>query len=186
MDDPLDFLHTAEVGTLLLVTAAAAYTWSRLFPRLLTKESPHGIVSLQLAFTARKAHAVIDCWRVRHLDGAAKRAQYIDLLFIVFYASALGLLAIAAGRAADSSGLLNPSDAGTAAAWLAIGAWVAGLCDFVENGGLLLQLSSNAKGRLSGVLVAATSTVSTLKWSLALGAGLASLGILARSALAAL
>jgi hypothetical protein len=172
--DPLDFLRTAEAGALLLVAAGAAATWTRLFPRLRTAAAPRGIVSLQLAFTAARAKAVIESWRARHLDGAARRSLFVDVPFVVFYAWTLGLLAVLAGRAAAGSDLLTPGDADTAAAAVAIGGWVAAFCDLVENGGLWLQLS----GRTSGVLTAATSTVSAVKWLLAIGSGVASVVVL--------
>jgi hypothetical protein len=174
MDDPLGFLRTADDGSLLLITTAAALTWTRLFPQLNTKQAPCGIVSLQLAFTPSKAAAVIDSWRQHHLDGPAKRSLFTDLGFIVCYAWTLGLLASIAGRAAHASGLLNAQDAHTAAAALAISGWTAAFLDIAENGGLWLQLA----GHLKPPLTAASSTVSASKWFLAFGSVLASIDLL--------
>jgi hypothetical protein len=136
-----------------------------------------GIVSLQLAFTPARARAILASWRARHLDGAATRSLFVDVPYIVLYAWALGALAALAGRAAAGDGFLSPADAATAAAWLAIGAWIAAFCDLVENAGLWLQI---AKGR-AGVLTPLTSAVSAVKWALAIGSGLASVSILLAS-----
>src|SRR5438874_293647 len=132
MDDPLGFLTTAEVGTLLFVATGAAVACSRLFPRLTTEVATRGIVSLQLAFTAARANAVVGSWRKQQLEGAARRSLLVDFPFIVSYAWALGLLAVIAGRAADASGRFDPMTADTTAAALAIAGWAAGFCDLVE------------------------------------------------------
>jgi hypothetical protein len=174
--DPLAFLRTAEAGVLVLVTGAGAVTWTRLFPDVKTDEARWGIVSLQLAFTPAKARAILESWRARHLGGAAQRSLFVDVPYIVLYAWALGALATLAGRAAAGDGLLSPRDAATAAAWLAIGAWVAAFCDLVENVGLWFQI---AKGLTA--LTIPTSVISTVKWALALGSLLASISILLAS-----
>jgi hypothetical protein len=177
MGDPLDFLRTAEVGTLIAITGAAGVTVGRVFPSLAPRKAHRGMVALQLAWTKEKADAVIGFWRKRNREQAAKRAVYIDFAFIVFYSFGLGVLAVIAGRAAHAGGLLAGSDADTFGAALAIAGWVAGFCDCVENGGLLLMLS----GRTSQPLPGATSLVSSVKWLLAAGSLLGSLGLLVAS-----
>lgn len=178
MDDPLGFLRNTEVGTLLLIATGSAITLMRLFPQLKTNQAPCGIISLQLAFTSKRAGSVIRSWRQHHLEGPARRSLLTDLLFIVCYAWMLGLLASFAGRAADASNLVGQQEARTLAAALAISGWTAAFLDTAENGGLWLQLSRTP----NVVLTAATSTVSAAKWFLAFGSGLASLALLIASA----
>jgi hypothetical protein len=127
MEDPLDFLRTAEAGTLLLLTTAGALTCSQLFPSLRTGAARRGVISLQLAFSVKRARAVLDSWADQHLDGAAKRSQYVDFAYIALYAWALALLGVLAGRAVGDE-LLSASNTRTAAAILAIAAWIAGAC----------------------------------------------------------
>lgn len=182
MDDPLEFLRTAELGTLLAIATGAAITTSQLFPDLTTKQAPKGIVSLQLAWTKERARKVISSWRTHRLDRAANRSLLVDGPFIIFYSVALGLTAVLAGRAAEVSNLLSGDRADTIGSALAIAALVAGLCDFIENGGLALQLH----GRLGQPIPGTTSSISALKWLLAFAVGVASLVLLIASAIKAL
>jgi hypothetical protein len=178
VDAFFDSLRSAELSTLFAITFGSSLVWSRLFPRLRTDVAPGGIVSLQLAWTSPRASSITRSWRERHLEGAARRSIYVDFPFIVLYSFAIAFLALLAGRAADASSLASSDTASSAAAAAAIAAWTAGLCDYLENGGLLLIL----RGTTGQPLPALTSTLSAVKWLLATGAGLFSLGLLIASA----
>jgi hypothetical protein len=173
-------LRGSEVATLFAISAGAALTFMRLFPNLKTAVAKKGIVSLQLAWSSARANAVIGSWRERHLDGSVKRSIYVDVLYIAGYSFAIAFLALLAGRAARASGLFSAHTADLTADFVAIGAWVAGACDCLENGGLLLLLRSTDQP-----VPALTSSVSTIKWLLAPTAALFSIGVLVASAVAA-
>jgi hypothetical protein len=174
MDGPLGFLRTAEVGTLLTVTAAATVVCARFFPPLATRTASKGIVSLELAWTQNRVAEVTDSWRVERLERAAQRSVSLDFLFIALYAATIALLGVMAGRAATASGLLSSEHADTVGTALAIAPLAAGLCDCVENVGLLALLS----GHLQQPIPAVTSAVSLSKWILVAASLMGSLGIL--------
>jgi hypothetical protein len=167
MCDPLSWLRTSEVGMLLLLSSAAALAWMTLFPNVNTRQAPRGVISLQLAFTAEKAEAILASWRRRHLDGPARRSQFTDFGYILCYLFVLALLGVISARAAHASGFLGRGHAQTAAALLAIGALATAFLDVVEDIGLLVQIGKGARAKPGALLVAATSSVSAAKWTLA-------------------
>jgi hypothetical protein len=138
-------------------------------------------VSLELAWTQRRAGEIIKSWRDRHLNQAATRSVRLDFLFIVLYAAALALLGTLAGRAAGGD-LFSGEHGETLGGLLAIAAAAAGVCDYIENAGLLRMLS----GHLRQPIPFATSAISSLKWLLVAGSLLGSLGFLIASLAAAL
>ena len=92
---------------------------------LMTPPAPSGIISLQLAWTPGKAATMLGSW-----DGTAR--QYaafglgFDYLFMCVYALALALGAlVAAGR--------HPGWFARLGAWAAYGAFLAAICDGLEN-----------------------------------------------------
>jgi hypothetical protein len=172
------FVRTPPVAALFVTALAATAVLSRRFPRLKTPEARFGIVSLELAFTRRRAQAMIASWRSRGLEAAAKRSLLIDLPYIGCYTSALTLSAVLSGRAGAGSGVLSREGAHEATTVLATAAVAAGLCDLLENGGLWLELS----GHTGGVTVGATSAISAGKWLLILGSAVGSLTTLLASA----
>ena len=180
MDAFFDHSRGSELATLFAISAGAALTFMRLFPNLKTAAAKKGIVSLQLAWSSARAKAVIESWRERHLDDSVKRSIYVDFLYIAGYSFAIAFLALLAGRAARASGLFSTHTADLMGNIVAIGAWVAGACDCLENGGLLLLLRSTDQP-----VPALTSSVSTVKWLLAPAGALLSIGVLIASAVAA-
>ncbi len=181
MDAFFDSLRGSELAILFTIGAGAAATCVRLFPNLKTAAARSGIVSLQFAWTPARAAAITDSWRARHLDGSTRRSLYIDFFYIAGYGTAIAFLALLAGRAAKTSGFCSSHTADLTADFVAIGAWSAGLCDCLENGGLLLLL----RGSTQQPVPALTSTVASIKWLLALAAALFSVALLIASAVTA-
>ena len=173
MDDPFHFLRTDELITLVVVTAGLTALCARFFTPLATTEARRGIVSLQLAGNWCRAHAIVASWRAERLHGAAARAIKLDFLLILLYVSALGLLGLLAGRVGDEE------SAGT---WLAVAAVAAGICDCIENIGLLAMVN----GRKNPAIAPATTALAVLKFLLLLVSVLGSVGIFALSALGVL
>jgi hypothetical protein len=117
------------VGTLILVAV-----FQSIHAPLRTAPAPFGIVSLQVAWTAEKAQAILDSW-----DATARlHAAFglgIDYLFMAFYGLTLALGALlAAGR--------HPGWFARAGSWVGWGALLAAVADGNENAGQYLQLFS--------------------------------------------
>lgn len=127
---------------------------------LKTPDTSMGILNLEFANTAEKADAVVHAWSTGiHADNItiAKNNTYWDFLFLFFYS---GFLFVACRKiAANISGPVAK-----AGYLIAAGALLAGFLDILENAGMLLTLS----GQGSSVIAFATSTVSIIKWTLAL------------------
>jgi hypothetical protein len=183
VDAFFDHLLGSELAILFTIAAGCALTSMRLFPSLKTNVAS-GIVSLQLAWTSERAAAIVGSWRERHLEGAAKRSLYVDyFLYIPCYTAAITFLALLTARAVKVSGLswFSAHSADLTGDFTAAAAWIAGTCDCLENVGLLRQLG----GATDQPVPALTSTVSMIKWVLALAAALFSLTLLIASAVAA-
>jgi hypothetical protein len=171
----------AELATLFTISLASSIVWMRVFPRLRTPAT-RGIVKLQLARTTSRANAIVRAWREQHLLGRAKRSLIVDFPYIASYSFAIAFLALLAGRAAATSGLMSSDTANVSADATAIAAWSAGFCDLLENAGLVLLL----RGVTGQPAPAITSFFAGIKWFFAPAAALFSLGLLSVSALKAL
>lgn len=146
--------------------------------------APHGIVSLELGWTGAKDSAIIQSWKADTSDPLAtnecqtsplpiNRLQiarfdtYLDYLFIFLY-TALAIIIIASLQT-------NIRQAGTPFSNLLLAlAIIAGLCDCVENGGLLnfisegIEQQGNAPPAASTFAITATITsiAASIKFSI--------------------
>jgi hypothetical protein len=180
VDAFFESLRGSELAILFTICAGVALTCMRLFPDLKTSVARRGIVSLELAWKSSRAGSIISSWRQKHLEGAAKRSIYLDFVYIPFYSFSIAFLGLLAGRAAET-GLFSSHNADLTADFVAIGAWTAGFCDYLENGGLLLLLGRTTDQPIPAI----TSWVSAIKWALVLLAPPFSIGLLIASAIAA-
>ena len=91
--------------------------------------SPHGILSLEFAFTAKKAQDIVKDWSKANVLNAAIYLQWLDFLFITAYSITLSLLCILATKLLPN---FNPQwlSAGIILAW---GQLAAALFDVIEN-----------------------------------------------------
>ena len=116
---------------------------------LRTAESPAGIVSLELAWSAEKAEAIIASWEARAGLYAAFGLGF-DYFFMIAYAVAIALgTLLAAGR--------HPGRFARLGAWLGIAAILAAVCDAVENMGMSNQLLQGEYGWAPFVSACATA-----------------------------
>jgi len=136
MKHPLDFLPANSRKPLfwgfLAWTLVLLFLFQPLNRPLMTAAAPSGIISLQLAWTADNAQVILDGWDANTRLFAAFGLGF-DYLFMPVYALALALGALlAAGR--------HPGWFAKLGGWAAFGAFLAALCDGVENLGQFHQL----------------------------------------------
>lgn len=114
-------VFAAALGVIVL--AGPASDWNRL---RFDPESPHGIVSLELASTPSEAESIVARWDKEARVEGAVTAVHWDFAFLVSYGIGLALLCLWTSR-----------KLGRVVAALAL---VAALCDAAENLGLLTEL----------------------------------------------
>ena len=126
------FWVLAAVSVLLLVVLNLAGA------NLVNDQAPYGIVSFELAGSTEKAGAILTSWN----DAARISAAFnlvLDYLFMLAYATAIGLGSLVAGEALARRGWplarLGP--------WLGWALILAALCDAIENRALWLVLNSS-------------------------------------------
>jgi hypothetical protein len=145
------------VAGVLLVTSVAAGIAMRPSIRTMKAHGGKGIVALELARTPDDVATIRRVWGPRG-DAAARTSIWIDFVLVAGYA---GLLAFVAGWTAVSlDGIGRPGWARFAAV-LMVAFAVAGLCDVVENAGMLAELagSPDEVRRHLPMLVSALATV---------------------------
>jgi hypothetical protein len=123
--------------------------------RLFGPSVPWGMVSFELARSRVRALAILAAWsRAGVLDDAV-RSVWLDYGFIFFYSNALALacVMVAEGRPGR-----HPSRAGLFLAW---GAWLAGVCNVVQDVAMLATL-----GRQEGSWPAVAFYSSVTKFAL--------------------
>jgi hypothetical protein len=119
---------------------------------------PHGIIGLELAFTAINAGAIVETWAGPKHDVAVNQVL-LDYIFIAGYTCSLIFICL---NAADRARLRGRSDLANAAEFAALGALLAGALDCIENIGLLLTLTRP----ISTLVVLVTSLTATAKFAL--------------------
>ncbi len=127
---------------------------------LKTKDTPLGVLNLELAFNSANTATVLNAWAPNtSVDNiaVAKKNTWLDFIFIFFYPIFLFLASKAISR--SFGGWF-----GRAGKLVAKAAILAGLLDVIENTGMLLSLS----GKGSAAIVLCTSVCSSIKWTLAL------------------
>ncbi|HRI20164.1 MAG TPA: hypothetical protein PLA68_04400 [Panacibacter sp.] len=97
---------------------------------------PHGIVSLELAFTVLKTKGIIAAWQQKGLLETAVKNVYIDFAFLITYSVFLYLciLTLVRNQSKKISGLGK---------WIARGALLAGVLDALENISMLQILKED-------------------------------------------
>jgi len=126
---------------------------------LKTPATPKGIINLEFAYTGAKASAIINSWAntgaINNVS-VAKINTWLDFIFLVFYS--LLLYNACKLLAGNFSGFIF-----SMGQIIAKGALAAGICDVLENAGMLLILH----GYISDVFTMLTFIFSIIKWILA-------------------
>ena len=129
---------------------------------LKTPATPKGIIDLEFAYTGAKASAIINSWSSTGAINnvrVAKINTWLDFIFLFFYSfllyNACKLLAGNFSGFIFSMGQI-----------IAKGALAAGICDVLENAGMLLIL----QGHISDAFTMLTFIFSIIKWILAFAA----------------
>ena len=143
---------------LLLIIGASLLMW-RLSaigkPLSIKGAAPWGIVSIELAWTTKKAGQIVDAWNERGYLHTASQQTYLDFLFLLIYPLALSLAcAMLAGTGSGSM-----TTAGMALSWSVL------LCtplDAIENVLILRML----KGNTGFPIPLLTSLAAALKFAL--------------------
>lgn len=146
------FLFT---GTLVMLFVMA-YTGKP----LKTAATPIGILHLEFAFNKTQARAVLNAWDTTstggiYLLGQAKKNTWLDFIFLYFYSSLLFYCCKTISE-------INTGFTRRLGKWLAVAALIAGLCDILENTGMLLVLNNY----LYNFICLGTVIFSSLKWTL--------------------
>ena len=165
MSDPLDFIATAELGIVLGIALVGVYTAGRLLMAVGPADPEVKPVKLELPGSSANAKRLVEAWEKRGALGAVKRWVYADFPFLLAYGVAIAALGSLAGRAANDA---------TLGAVFTYAGLAAALLDVFENFGMLAMIGKHVKQPLP----AATTLVSAVKWVLALGGALGSLGVL--------
>ena len=151
------FFPIVAVGSLVMVIVM-----SKTSATLKTSATPLGILNLEFAYNGAKAGTVLNAWQPNEkIDNieVAKFNTWLDFIFLFFYSlflfKACKILSGTYKGALQKTGLL-----------LANGAILAGLLDILENAGMLFTL----QGNINNAILLLTTTVSIIKWILALAA----------------
>jgi hypothetical protein len=119
------FITASSIGTFAIASKLSKIGQPLTIPGI----SPHGILSLEFAFTEKNALKIVKAWSDANILSRAIDLQRLDFLFIAAYSTTLGLLCILATK------LLSNLDS----RWLWIGVgltWgqlAAALFDVIEN-----------------------------------------------------
>jgi len=142
----------------ILGTGFMMYIMSQTSTLLKTPETKAGIINLELANTTSKTSAILTAWAPTATTNrieVAKINTYWDLLFLFFYA---GLLYLLCHFIADNTA----GAIARAGRLVANAAIVAGICDVMENTGMLFSLN----GLVSPIVSGCTAFFSVIKWGL--------------------
>lgn len=166
MKHPLDFLPSGSRKPLFLAflawTAILLVLFQSLNRPLITATTPAGILSLQLAWSPAHAQSMLAAWSGEARLWAAFGLGF-DYLFMAIYGLTLSLgTLLAAGR--------HPGRFAQIGAWMGWSAFLAALCDALENLGQWQQL---VNGRIELALpIAALASLKFFLISLGLLYGL--------------
>lgn len=127
---------------------------------LKTKETPNGILNLELAYSPQKATAVLAAWTKNEIQPvdiitAAKNNTWWDFIFIFFYGSFLCTACLTIAEVFQYNNYIHRT--GRFLARLII---VAAILDVMENIGMFQELNGNT----SEFITCFTSTCSIFKW----------------------
>lgn len=105
---------------------------------LVHDQAPYGIVSFELVWNLEGLERVIGPWS-EAVRTEAIRIILIDYAYLLLYSTTLALICLMVGRWSRAWNLNFYSRLGLIIAWLA---WIAGLCDAIENAASLKLLLS--------------------------------------------
>lgn len=126
------------VAAFVVLLGLTAFTMYKTKGRLTTEEAPNNAISLELAGSAERANAIIGSWKKAEMLGEARRHLWWDsLAFIPAYSTFAALACVMAARAFFRTQFEPLYDVALVVAWLP---WLAGLCDYVENGAMCAML----------------------------------------------
>lgn len=129
--------------------------------------APHGIVSLELAWSAERARQILQGWSPDQHHVAAQGIR-LDFTYILVYALALSLAcALVADRAGERSPLLQ-----RIAAFASWGVLVAGVLDVLENLAMMAELGQVGDLSSLGAASVLAGSAATLKFLLLTGCAL--------------
>jgi hypothetical protein len=161
---PLHSIGSAELGIVFAIALTGSWAASRLIEAVGPGDPSVRPIRLECPLTASKARELVEGWEKSGNIGAVRRWVYADFFFLLCYGVALVAVGTLAGRAAESATLA------TVFFWTGLGAPV---FDVFEDVGMLKMLRKHF-----GARPALTSAVSAIKWVLAIGVGVGSLGVL--------
>jgi hypothetical protein len=152
----------------LVVTIAMMAFLGRQGHELLTPQAPCRIVSLELAFTAQHARDIIGSWGGDLYRIAVRQVRY-DFIFIAGYSWLVLYLGFKAAQRAEHRGSPVLARAARLAGYAGL---LAGLCDGLENIGMLTMLRT---GEVTSLIALLTSLFASTKFALLLVAALVAL-----------
>jgi hypothetical protein len=148
---------------LLMGTVVMMVVMAKTGASLATKDTPIGILNLELPFNKLKADSVVTAWKTSFDKNGtvniqvAKTNTWWDFLFMIFYSS---FLFVAVTKLADNFN----GGFGRAGKNLAKAAFIVAALDIAENIGLFQMLNGN----ITHGIALFTSICSTIKWLLAI------------------
>ena len=151
------FFPFIAIGSLVMVMVM-----SKTGATLKTPATPLGILNLEFAYNGVKAYTVLSAWQPNEKIDNIRIARFntwLDFIFLFFYSlflyTACKILSGTYKGVLQKTGLM-----------LANGAIFAGMLDIMENAGMLFTL----QGNINNSILSLTTTVSIIKWVLALAA----------------
>ena len=132
-------------ATFLVLLALGLFAVGKTAGQLKTPESPHNAISLELAWSERRAQEIVGAWRREKLIEEARRHLRWDNVFIFLYSTLAALGGVMAARAFFPARAGAGFHAALLAAWLP---WLAGLLDYVENWAICRMLDGFEGGAL--------------------------------------
>src|SRR4051812_34373123 len=91
----------------LIVTFAMMYILSVQGGPLRNQLAPHGVLSLEFAWTGKNAESIVGSWKSARVKRAAYRQVLLDFIFIAGYTALLIAVALSAQRGANAAGLTS-------------------------------------------------------------------------------
>lgn len=143
MKNPSEWIPTAQrkraFWLLLAATLTVMVIMNLAGAPLTTPAAPLGIVSFEVAGSPAQAQAILESWNPTIQRYAAFGLGF-DYVFMLAYASVIGLACLMAGESLRARGWPLAS-LGRNLSW---GQWLAAILDAIENLGLTLVLLNNA------------------------------------------
>jgi hypothetical protein len=137
------------------------------------------IAQLELAASKQRANTLLERWSGPGVLAGVRAGVHWDYLLIVIYSCGAALMCSLASK-------VTPGGWASLGNWLAWAAWLAGVCDALENVGLLVMLNQySASHTVAQPTPLATAFFAAIKFALILASVLYGLSGPVRCALAA-